>query len=162
MKCKRPLLLFCALLFVACVIRAQDMQPCVVVEQTDGTTSNYLLSSDPQIRYDSQNVTLTSDDADLVLPAAEVSRIYLSQAPSDLSSVNKIEADVPQFRVTSSAISVTGVAPGVPVAVYAIDGRQLSRATASADGSLTIPLSSLPQGVLVVNAGKHSFKLIRK
>lgn len=155
---KAKFLLLMLSLVLATALRAQTApEQCVVVEQTDGLTTEYLLTSKPRITFASGVVTLTSTTATLELTAADVARVYLAPATNVGVETNRV--DVARIVVGADVISLSGLEPISPVALYTIDGRLLQQALATADGTLSLPLNA--QGVIIVKTKHQSFKIIR-
>ncbi len=65
MKRQLRSLLTAALALTATALWAEGAQQCVVVEQTDGTRTEYLLSTEPRVSYDGSVVRLVSSTADV-------------------------------------------------------------------------------------------------
>ena len=157
----RRLLLALVLMLPATAMRADGGAPCVVVEQTDGTKTEYLLSDAPRVSYDGKVVRLTSSTADVELAQADVLKVYLAQ--SIATAIGTPEArTATRVRLTADGLCLSGLEPGSTVSVAALDGRLLSGGRASADGSLTLPLNHVPDGIIVIRTSHQSFKLIRK
>ena len=86
----RRSLLTVALALVSATLWAEEAQPCVVVEQTDGTRTEYLLTAEPRVSYDGAVVRLVSSEASVELAVADVAKVYspalaLRQEPVPLS-----------------------------------------------------------------------------
>ena len=137
---------------------------CVVVEETNGNKTEFLLATEPRITYDGDVVTLECTEDNLVLDAAEVKKVYLSQKSlSGATAIQQLEATKSVlFDLTDGNLSVNGLETGSPVALYTADGRQLYAGTANAAGSLSLPLGSFQGGMIIVKTTKQTFKIIKK
>ena len=159
---KRSKLLLASLLLM-CSSGLQAQTSCVVVEQTDGTKTEFLLTCEPRIRYAADVVTLTSTDATLELPVDVVKKVYLSETNEDLNDLRSTQQTATaRVRLTADALLMSGLAAACPVTVYSADGRLLRSQNANPDGTLSLSLSRLPQGMLIIKTNNQSFKLIRK
>lgn len=150
-----------ALMLPSAVMGAETIEPCVVVEQTDGTRTEYLLSAEPRVSYDGAVVRLVSSTASVELAVADVAKVYLAESTTGISS--PAVSPAVRIRLTATGLQLCGLEPGSTVSVCILDGRQLCSGRATSDGSLTLPLNNhVPGGVIVVRTSKQSFKLTRK
>ncbi|MBR2239061.1 MAG: hypothetical protein IJ887_14535 [Prevotella sp.] len=164
---QRKLLVSALLLLLAFVgARAQtDEQKslCAVVEQTDGTTTEYMLNELPQITYGSNVVKLATSFTTVELQSSKVARIYMAEKGSAQGiKATKSSQAVAHVDVTPTAVTVTGLEPGSDAALYTADGRCLKATTAASDGTLSLPMPTKSQGVLIVKTKNQSFKIINK
>lgn len=164
MKCKLHLrsLLTVAAVLAATLLRAAGTETCVVVEQVDGTKTEYLLADDPRVSYDGSAVRLVSTAAQVELPVESVARVYLAERTQ--ASLPALAAGSGTLRVqlVAGGLELSGLEPGSTGSVCSLDGRQVAGGRASAGGSLQLPLTNVPGGVVVVRASNKSFKIILK
>ena len=162
---KKTMMLFFALAVSSVSAWAQTTTAsCVVVEETNGNKTEFLLATEPRITYDGDVVTLECTEDNLVLDAAEVKKVYLSQTNlSGATAIQQVEATKSVlFDLTDGNLSVNGLETGSPVALYTADGRQIYAGTANAAGSLSLPLGSFQGGMIIVKTAKQTFKIIKK
>ena len=162
---KKTMMLFFALAVSSVSAWAQTTTAsCVVVEETNGNKTEFLLATEPRITYDGDVVTLECTEDNLVLDAAEVKKVYLSQTTlSGATAIQQVEATKSVlFDLTDGNLSVNGLETGSPVALYTADGRQIYAGTANAAGSLSLPLGSFQGGMIIVKTAKQTFKIIKK
>ena len=159
---KKIKMLLCALAMTNASVWAQTTQPCVVVEQTDGTKANYLLASQPRITYAEGEVCLTTTETTVTLPAADVAKVYLSETETTTGVQTAETSSSVLVNLTGGSLALSGLDGGSAVALYDADGRQLCSGTASSDGTLSLSLGSLPSGIIIVKTIHQTFKLIRK
>ena len=162
-------LIISAVLFVLAVVgvRAQtDEQTslCAVVQQTNGTQTEFMLNELPQITYGEGVVNVSTSTRTLELKASQVMRVYMTKKSPDAQGIGTTKAaqNVARVTITPAAITVTGLEPGSDAALYTADGRQLKAAKAAADGTLSLPTPTKSQGVLIVKTKNQSFKIINK
>ncbi|MBQ8064443.1 MAG: hypothetical protein IJ144_02355 [Prevotella sp.] len=162
MKSKqRRILLTAALALAATALWAEEPAPCVVVEQTDGTRTEYLLTTEPRVSYDGSVVRLQSSEADVELAVADVAKVYLAESvlPTGISSSAAAGGRSVRVRLTAGGLELSGLEPGSDASAVSLDGRRLSGSRAGNDGSLLLPLSNVSGGVIVVRTSNQSFKL---
>ena len=155
-------MLLCALAVSTVSAWAQTTEMCVVVEQTNGGTANYLLSTEPRITFVNDVVTLTSTKETVELPAADVAKVYLSSVNTS-TGIQQVEApEAVLISLTDGKLALNGLKAGSPVTLYSADGRQLFAGTTSAAGALSLPLGQFPGGIIIVKTTSQTFKFIKK
>jgi hypothetical protein len=159
---RKFMMLLCVLAVSSVSAWAQTTASCVVVEQTNGDKAEYLLTTEPRITYVGDDVTLTSTEVTVVLDVADVKKVYLSQtnAATGIQDVKASESVI--VDLTDGKLDLNGLKEGSPVALYSVDGRQLYAGTASAAGTLSLPLGTLPGGMIIVKTTTQTFKIIKK
>ena len=118
----RRSLLTVALALVSAALWAETTEPCVVVEQTDGTRTEYLLTAEPRVSYDGAVVRLVSSTASVELPVADVAKVYLAESTTGISS----PAASPAVRIalTATGLQLCGLEPGSTVSVLWSEARR--------------------------------------
>jgi len=162
---QRKLLVSALLLLLAFVgARAQTdgQKLCAVVEENDGTTTEFLLGEIPQITYEGDMVKVSASSTTLEFKTSQVKRVFMTQKSVQGIGTAKANQNVARVAITPAAVTVTGLEPGSDAALYASDGRQLKAAKAAADGTLSLPMPTKSQGVLIVKTKNQSFKIINK
>ena len=136
---------------------------CVVVETTDGQRAEYLLTEQPQLRYDGQTVTFTTTAVTVEYVTAQVSRVFFDKAtptPTAIAPTTAKTTDKLTFSTDHAIIS--GLQPGEEARICSLSGSLVATFQANGDGTLTIDLGSLPAGVSIINTSNQSFKVTRK
>ena len=143
---------------------AQTTASCVVVDQVRGPQHKFLLSSEPKITYVGDDVTISSTgSADVVLDVANVEKVYLSETSTEADGIQDVKASESVIvDMTDGKLDLNGLKEGSPIALYSVDGRQLYAGTASAAGTLSLPLGTLPSGMIIVKTTTQTFKIIKK
>ena len=57
---------------------------------------------------------------------------------------------------------ISRLGEGAAVSIYAMDGRQLMRLSASGDGTCCLDLSALPKGVYLVKTDTITYKIMKR
>ncbi len=137
---------------------------CVVVEQTNGDKSEFLLSTTPQVKCDSNAITLTTTETEIVFSYSDVKKAYISEASSSPESgVEPILQKNTSYHVAinDATVIVSGMKENESVNLFSMDGKLLCTAQADADGRAEVSLSQFIKGVYVVKVGSQSFKIVR-
>lgn len=161
-------LIISAVLFLLAVVGLsaqtdEQTSLCAVVQQTNGSQTEFMLNEQPQITYGDGVVNVSTSTTTLELKASQVMRVYMTKKSSVQGiSTAKANQNVARVAITPDAVTVTGLEPGSDAALYTADGRQLKAAKAAADGTLSLPMPTKSQGVLIVKTKNQSFKIINK
>lgn len=159
---KKFIIAIAAVLATATSASAFEYLYSVEVNKTDGTKVAYKFSQNPVVTVEGDDMKMTYDGGtqSVLYPFAEV--VNLTFSKTENSGVDNVGVDgTVSFAVTRDALEATGLAEGTAVTIYDTAGAMRAQGNADADGSLTLPLGSLGQGVYVVKAGNNSFKFIR-
>ena len=140
-------------------LKAQKNEPCVVVEQTDGTNAEYSLSTQPVIKCIGTTLVLSTTKLRIEMLVTNVAKVYLD---SGSSGVESIQEQPVSYHIAGNALYVQGIAPNSIVSLYDIDGLMLARQEADENGVLSLLLGQHPSGVIIVKANNQSFKIVRK
>lgn len=112
----------------------------------------------PQITYGENQVRLTSETLDVEYPVSEIDRLYFTGS-SDLQSV---AADRGEMKNAEGRLTFSGYAPGSLVRVVTASGQLLVAEKTDEQGSLSIDLSTYPQGIYLINANGTTYKIVKK
>ena len=156
---KKTKLILLALSLCATGLYAQTVSPCVVVQQKDGTSTEYLLTEEPRISYKSDVVTLTWSAGALELAPTDIERVYLSTTETGDQTTKITSVEKSRIALTADGISLSGLQPGSSVAVYSTNGQCIASEHVADNGQIDM---SLPAGILVIKTQKQTFKIIRK
>lgn len=154
----RGLLLLALIMGMAFSMEAQSTQ--VVVTLNDGTEQNYAMTEADRMYFE--------DNTILVIETAE----YKGTARISLADIRKITCqEVEGLDETSSLdvaffpnpvhdkVTFRNVRGKQTVKIYALDGR-LIKAT-QIDDNQTVDVSTLPQGLYLVNVNYNTFKMMK-
>ena len=154
MKKKLVTIIF-ALLAIASGASADDG---VWVELQNGEKQGFVFADKPKITYETENLVLTSTEATATFPITDIKRIYFDDVATTVTTVNS-DGKGKVVRVTGNGAEFFGFAAGTPVAVYALSGKSLLQSQVGQDGTLTVNLSTLPQGTYIIRAEKSTLKI---
>lgn len=134
----------------------------VWVELKDNTKQGFLFTDKPKITYGTDILVLTSTEATVEFPFADIKRLYFSDDIG--TAVNHVTADVTDkvIRATHEGARLSGFEASTPVTVYSLGGKAVQRLQVGPDGTLIVSLASLPKGTYVINAEKSTLKILKK
>ena len=144
----------------------KKMITCLVLTETNGTKTEFALESFPVITIEGNNLVITHNGNQLTTALTGVQDYHFIEktVTTSISSVPsndpKNEANTPQFSFSNAEVS--GLKAGARVAIYNLNGTQISSATADGEGRVALDLSSLPKGVYILRTPTKSFKFMNK
>jgi len=134
--------------------------------ETNGTTTEFALESFPVITIEGNNLVITCKDQKLTtaLTGVQDYRFIEKKVTAGISSVPsndpKNASVSPQFSFSNAEVS--GLKAGAKVAIYNLNGTQISSVTADGEGRVALDFSSLPKGVYILRTPTKSFKFMNK
>ena len=159
-----------ALSFIPLCGFAQTVQKrlitCLVLTETNGTKTEFALESFPVITIEGNNLVITHNGNQLTTALTGVQDYHFIEktVTTSISSVPsndpKNESNTPQFSFSNAEVS--GLKAGARVAIYNLNGTQISSVTADGEGRVALDLSSLPKGVYILRTPTKSFKFMNK
>ena len=144
----------------------KKMITCLVLTETNGTTTEFALESFPVITIEGNNLVITHNGNQLTTALTGVQDYHFieKKVTTSISSVPsndpKNESNTPQFSFSNAEVS--GLKAGARVAIYNLNGTQISSVTADGEGRVALDFSSLPKGVYILRTPTKSFKFMNK
>ena len=144
----------------------KKMITCLVLTETNGTTTEFALESFPVITIEGNNLVITHNGNQLTTALTGVQNYHFIEktVTTSISSVPsndpKNESNTPQFSFSNAEVS--GLKAGARVAIYNLNGTQISSVTADGEGRVALDFSSLPKGVYILRTPTKSFKFMNK
>lgn len=110
-----------------------------------------------RIDFREGNAVFNTEDG-LTIPLADLATIHFDETGETLSVESPVE-ELVRINYQSGQFWVSGLDAETPLHVYALNGAKVI--TISNYAGEPVDVSALPQGVYVVSAGRHSFKIIK-
>ena len=136
---KKTLILAFLLGIVSLPLMANNDGPCIVFQMSDGTTMSYLLSDDPVITFDGDNLVLKTIKDDLTAPYKKIISF----------SYTGVSTGVAKVAVTGKTTSTF---------IYTAEGKLFMKLHKGE----ALNTEQLPQGLYVVKSGKNVHKIVKK
>lgn len=156
------LLLFAFLFEVSIYCNAQNKVPGIIVELSNGQKVEYRLVDKPKMVYDGTKITLTAEGVMVEYTPSELKKVMTGEVENVSSGVDEIPVVQGDIRVDAGFIRLSGFVAGEAVRIYSVGGGQRASCRISDDGSLIVPISSLPSGISIINVNKQSIKITRR
>lgn len=144
----------------------EKMITCLVLTETNGTTTEFALESFPVITIEGNNLVITHNGNQLTTALTGVQDYHFieKKVTTSISSVPsndpKNASVSPQFSFSNAEVS--GLKAGARVAIYNLNGTQISSVPADGEGRVALDFSSLPKGVYILRTPTKSFKFMNK
>ncbi|MBF1598443.1 MAG: T9SS type A sorting domain-containing protein [Prevotella sp.] len=144
----------------------EKMITCLVLTETNGTTTEFALESFPVITIEDNNLVITCKEQKLTtaLTGVQDYSFIEKKVTAGISSVPsndpKNASNTPQFSFSNAEVS--GLKAGARVAIYNLNGTQISSVTADGEGRVALDFSSLPKGIYILRTPTRSFKFVNQ
>lgn len=148
-------MLLCALAVATASAQVQYL----IVSRTDGSYISFALADNPVVKNTSSELTVETTGSSIAVPFEELDSYSFSETP--IKGVEEITTEE-QHSYRDGQVTFNGLKPGSEIYVYALDGREVKRGTADADGYSWLDLRDLGTGVYIVRTRNSSFKFIVK
>ena len=123
----------------------------VVVHQTNGTKTMFMLADAPVVTYSGNTLVLRTATKEASMPVEGIENVTFE----DYSVPTLID----EATITSDGILFRQLAAGSEVRVYTVDGKTVSTLKADGNGFVALDLSALPKGVLIIRTPDTTIKV---
>lgn len=158
---QKKLLLLQLLALFNLQICAQGKVPGIIVELTSGMKVEYKLSDMPKLIFDGNTIILATDDVKVEYMPSEIAKVKTGIV-SVSSGIEELKATRGTIRLEAGYIRLTGFAKAETVRIFNLDGALISTCHTSEEGSLIIPISSLPSGISIIKANQQTIKITKQ
>jgi len=158
MKRKTYLRLGLLLLLWLCHLgmRAEDVKSITFL--VSGKPVMFNLADNPVITYSNDCLVIVTSKTTVLLNVSEIESTTFSA--EDATGIKGIA--VGNMKMTSGTASFFQLSPGSTVRVFTTAGELLREEQASADGTATIEMRALPEGIYIIKTENQSIKIINK
>lgn len=144
----------------------EKMITCLVLTETNGTKTEFALDSYPVVTIEANDLVITCEGKKLSTALIGVQNYHFTEKKVT-TSVSSVPANDPKGETTTPSFSfsnaeVSGLKAGARVAIYNLNGTQISSVIADGEGRVALDLSSLPKGVYILRTPTKSFKFMNK
>ena len=130
------------------------------IETTNGKTYYYALKSKPTLKYIASELVIATNEGSLSLNKSDVKElnfIYMEEIPSGINDVKASGV----ITYENQILTVSGYKAQTAVSVFGTDGRLLINTVVKRDGTATANLSTLPNGIYIIQAGDDNLKITK-
>ena len=160
---KKLLFFLLSLLFVLGKMNsfAQDKVKGIIVELSSGKKMEFRLDDHPKLVFDGQTIKLTADGVQVEYAPLDLMKLTMGQVSNVSSGIEEHTSAQNDIKVEAGFVRLNGFKEGDSIAVYSSNGAKLAEYRIGFNGSLVIPISSLPTGISVIKTNKQFIKILR-
>lgn len=138
-----------------CSIFAQEVT--FTIMKNNGTTADYVMSSDAKIYYSDTHLFLDSNGETFTYNLSELRKAYFT-------IIDKVdEVDNQQFSVypnpTNDVLKIRNISDNQSVTIYSVDGKILKKIEVSDEAEINV--SDLQPGLYIIGVGNEYSKFIK-
>lgn len=131
----------------------------VEVDTKDGQKVYFRLADHPFVTFSGDGLVVNSRTESVSFLISDCVKMQVRDIDfTGIHDVNREAGAV--FRLLTDRLEVSGLKKGVPVMLYAINGRLMYGGQTGNDGCLVVDLSSFEKGTYVVKAGSVACKIM--
>lgn len=142
------------------VSMAETAMTHLCIHFVDGKCSSYTLSSDPEIAFAENELTIRTNGIDVTYPLDDVSRI--TYGDENGAGVYDLEHGESPYRIDNGYILFSNLAEGTIVDIYDINGAVVRCHQAEVAGEYRLPVRDLSPGIYIVRVNNTTFKIATK
>ena len=154
---KKSLLIILQLLGTFLHVQAQN-NATLVLWHPDGKTTDVELFTQPRVQFLNDSVFITSTVLDLKYEAKDILRFSYKGNGTGIA----LPQSETNYQQENGQLVFNGVKLSDRVALYTTNGIRVPVRLSSANGHVSLPLSSVPKGVYVLNVNGKTTKFTRK
>ena len=140
---------------------AQDKVPGIIVELANGQKVEYRLADNPKFVFDGQTIKLTAEGVAVEYTPSELVKVTTGEV-ENATGIEELRSQQGDIKVEEGFVTLNGFGAGEAVRVYSVGGNLMGIHYVESDGSLVIPIFSLPFGISIIKANQQTIKITRK
>ena len=140
---------------------AQDKVPGIIVELANGQKVEYRLADNPKFVFDGQTIKLTAEGVAVEYTPSELVKVTTGEV-ENATGIEELRSQQGDIKVEEGFVRLNGFGAGEAVRVYSVGGNLMGIHYVESDGSLVIPIFSLPFGISIIKANQQTIKITRK
>lgn len=141
---------------------SQDKVKGIIVELNSGKKMEFRLDDHPKFVFDGQIVKLTADGVQVEFAPLDLMKLTMGQVSNISSGIEEHTSTQNEIKVEAGFIRLNGFNASDVVIAYSSNGTKLTEYRIGGNGSLVIPISSLPTGISIIKTNKQSIKILRR
>lgn len=140
---------------------AQDKVPGIIVELANGQKVEYRLADNPKFVFDGQTIKLTAEGVAVEYTPSELVKVTTGEIEG-ATGIEELETQSGDIKVEAGFARLSGFIAGEAVRIYSIGGTLVATHHIGSDGSLLIPISTLPSGISIIKTNLQTIKITRR
>lgn len=150
-------LLYISVVLVSLNIYAENTYNCIVLETLEGETIEFGLSSNPRLFQRNDTIIMTNDMKRVEVIMTDIKKIFFSSTNSGIKKVLDIAKG--RIEVQGGCVLLSNFSPGEFVTIYNLSGQQLLKRAITSQGTLVIPFTDIPKGIVIIKSNNQSLKI---
>lgn len=150
--------LFISLLFMLLAFGAAA-QNSLVIYLTDGSSAVFPLTEQPKITFEGENFKVVAEQATIEMPRADVKTFKFEER--DATAIDEVANEATSITTDGNSVTINGIAEGCAVRVFNTAG-QVVIATTASNGSCSLSLEELVNGLYIINYNNTTIKFLKK
>lgn len=150
-------ILYIIILLVPLNIYAENTYNCVVLETIEGEMIEFRLSSNPRLSQRNDTVILTNDKKKVELILTEIKKIFFSSTSDDIKKMG--DAAKGRIEVQEGRVNLSNFSPGEYVYIFNLSGQLILKRVITSQGTLIIPFTDIPKGIVIIKTNNQSLKI---
>lgn len=122
----------------------------------------YRLVDNPRFVHNGNTVVLSAVGVEIEYTPTDLLKVTTAMVDDISSGVDVVSSSEESIKVEGGLVRLCGFTPNDAVDVYSLSGMLITNYHINSDGSLVIPISSLPKDVSIIKANKQSIKITRR
>ena len=143
-------------------VGAQDMVPGIIVELSSGKKVEFRLADNPKIVFDGQTIKLTADGINVEYTPTEFVKLTTGEVQNNASGITELTSHQENIAVKDGYVCLNGFNSNDAVSVFSVDGKLVATYHIPTNGSISIPISTLPSGISIIRTNNQSIKIIKR
>lgn len=141
---------------------AQDMVPGIIVELANGQKVEYMLTDKPKMVFDGSKITLTTESVKVEYTPSELLKVTTGEVKNTGTDIKEMVIPSGDIKVNAGFVRLSGFAAGESANIYSLGGNLYASYRIPDNGSLVIPISTLPLGISIIKVNDQSVKITKK
>lgn len=141
---------------------AQDKVQGIIVELSTGEKVEYRLVDHPKLVFDGETITLTANGVMVEYNPAELLKVTTGEVDNTGNDIADIVANKGDITFESGFVRLRSFTAGTIVNAYTIGGTEIASWHIADDGTLAIPIASLPQDITIIKIINQSIKITKR
>jgi hypothetical protein len=150
-------ILYISVVLASLNIYAENTYNCVVLETREGEMIEFRLSSNPKLIQRNDTVIMTNGKNKVELIMTEIKKIFFSSTNDDIIKIRG--AAKGRIEVQDGCVYLSNFTPGEFIFIFNLSGQLILRRVITSQGTLVIPFTDIPKGIVIIKSINQFLKI---
>ena len=150
-------ILYISVVLASLNIYAENTYNCVVLETREGEMIEFRLSSNPKLIQRNDTVIMTNGKNKVELIMTEIKKIFFSSTNDDIIKIRG--AAKGRIEVQDGCGYLSNFTPGEFIFIFNLSGQLILRRVITSQGTLVIPFTDIPKGIVIIKSINQFLKI---